>query len=183
MRRLNVRAWAVLRRDARSDVVWRHVFGDDGIGAYGGAGAYRDGAEDLRAGANGDVIADGGVALGLGEDLAAQGHAVVEHDAVADLRGLADDDAHAVVDEETAADGGTRVDLHAGEEAVDLRENARRASPASLPHPVADAVAPDGMEAGIHDGILYVAARGGVMISGVGEILADSGKNAHGHPL
>ena len=59
------------------------------------------------------------VALGAG---AAQGHALVEVAVVADLRRLADDDAHAVVDEEALADLGAGVDLDAGEEAADVRD-------------------------------------------------------------
>ena len=78
------------------------------------------------AGTDGDVVLDRRVTLRLGEHLTTEGDAVVQHDAVTDLGGLADDDAHAVVDEEPAADGGTRVDLDAREEAVELREDARR---------------------------------------------------------
>src|SRR4029453_9963595 len=46
----------------------------------------------------------------------AEGDPVVEHHVVAEDRGLADHDAHAVVDEEASADRGPRMDLHAREE-------------------------------------------------------------------
>jgi hypothetical protein len=42
---------------------------------------------------------------------------VIERDVLADLGGLADDDAHAVVDEEAAPDRGAGMNLDAGEEA------------------------------------------------------------------
>ena len=51
---------------------------------------------------------------------AAQGDAVVDQAVVPDLRRLADDDAHAVVDDEPAADSGTGVDLDAGPEPAPL---------------------------------------------------------------
>ena len=56
------------------------------------------------------------LAVGAG---AAEGHALGEAAVVADHRGLADDDAHAVVDEQPLADAGAGVDLDAGEEAAE----------------------------------------------------------------
>ncbi len=71
----------------------------------------------------------GGVALGLSKNLTTQGDAVINHDAISDFGGLTNHDAHAVVNEETAANGGSRVNLNAGEEAVNLRQNSCRATP------------------------------------------------------
>ena len=50
----------------------------------------------------------------------AKRHALIEHHVVADLGRLADDDAHAVVDEQALADPRRRVDLDAGQRAVQV---------------------------------------------------------------
>ena len=70
------------------------------------------------------VVADGGMALAVVLAGAAQGDAVVDQAVVADLGGLADDDAHAVVDDQAAADRGAGVDLNAGPEAGPLGDSA-----------------------------------------------------------
>ena len=48
-------------------------------------------------------------------DTPAQSHSVEQQHVVADLRGLTDDHAHAVVDEEALTDLRSRVDLDTGE--------------------------------------------------------------------
>ena len=69
-----------------------------------------------------DLVLDRGMAFGFANDLAglrvagedrAQGDSLVKLDAVADLGCLADDDARAVIDEESAADRGAGVDVDA----------------------------------------------------------------------
>ena len=80
----------------------RHVLDDDRVGADLGAVADRDRAEQLGAGADGDVVAEGRVALAALEAGAAQRHPLVEGHPLADLGGLADHHAGAVVDEELA---------------------------------------------------------------------------------
>ena len=55
---------------------------------------------------------------------AAQGDAVVNQAVVPDLGGLADDKAHAVVDDQALADGGAGVDLDAGAAAAGLGDQA-----------------------------------------------------------
>ena len=95
--------------------------------------------------AHGDVVFQGGVAFCLGEHLAAQGYPVVQHHAVADVSGFANDHSHAVVDEEAPTDGGAGVDFHAGEKARELGEDARREFQSAFPQDVGDAVGPDGV--------------------------------------
>jgi hypothetical protein len=63
-----------------------------------------DVAEDFRAGADDYAVAERWVPLAGVLACAAEGDALVEEAVVADFGGLADDDAHAVVDEEAAAD-------------------------------------------------------------------------------
>ena len=62
----------------------RHVLDDDRVGADLGAVADRDRAQQLGAGADRDVVAEGRVALAALEAGAAQGHPLVERHAVAD---------------------------------------------------------------------------------------------------
>ena len=47
----------------------------------------------------------------------------------------------------------------------------------ALPHGVADAVHPDGVQARIHDGILYVASSGRIVLARVFQVLAHGGDN------
>ena len=73
-------------------------------------------ADHLGARADHDVVADGGVALLPLEARATQGHALEDAHVPADLGGLADDDAHAVIDEEPGAQHGGGMDLDTGQE-------------------------------------------------------------------
>ena len=57
----------------------------------------------------------------LCSDGAAQRDAVVEGDPIADLGGLTDDHAHAMIDEQVVTDGGAGVDFDAGQAAHELR--------------------------------------------------------------
>ena len=61
--------------------------------------------------------------LALVEAAPAQSHPVVDHHVITDLRGFADHHAHAVVDEEPPADGGSGVDFDACEKSGDLGEH------------------------------------------------------------
>src|SRR3954447_6924026 len=89
----------------------RHVLYDDRVGADLGVLADRDRTQELRPGANRDVVAEGRVALAALEAGATQGHPLVEGHPGADPRRLADHHAGAVVDEEFLADLGGGVDL------------------------------------------------------------------------
>ena len=55
---------------------------------------------------------------------AAQGDTLIEGNVVADFRRLADHAAHAVIDEQAAADGGARMDLDPRQHAPDVRQQA-----------------------------------------------------------
>ena len=95
---------------------------------------------------------------------AAQGHTVVDGAVVADLGGLAKDDAHTVVDEQALADLGTRVDLDArfvpGQEKVLV-----------LIQPVCYPVIHQNMETGVEQNDLQHVARGGVFALDVACVL------------
>ena len=87
------------RRDADDGGVGFDVFDDDGVAADARVIADFDGADDFGARAEDDVRADGGVAFARAPRGAAEGHALVDADVVAEVGGFADDDAHAVVNE------------------------------------------------------------------------------------
>ena len=79
---------------------------------------------------------------------AAQRHVLIERDVVADFGRLADDHAHAVIDEQSLADGRAGVDLDAGLFAGALRHNARQQLHVVLPQPVRAPVPPDRQKPG-----------------------------------
>ena len=56
---------------------------------------------------------------------AAQGNTLIERDIVADLRRLADDQGHAMIDEQPAADHRAGVDIDAGKEAPEVGDDTR----------------------------------------------------------
>src|SRR5579862_8749468 len=82
--------------------------------------------ENLGACSDHDVVADRGVTLALLVAGSAERDAQVNENVVANLSGLADYHAHAVVDEETAADPGSRMDFDAGQKAGNLGDETRQ---------------------------------------------------------
>src|SRR3954452_8941140 len=84
--------------------VRRHVGDHDAVRADLRAVADRDRAQQLRARPDRDVVLHRRVAVAGREAGAAERDALVERHVVADLRGLADDDAGPVVDEQALAD-------------------------------------------------------------------------------
>ena len=126
-----------VRGDADDGGVGRHVVEDDGARADAGVFADGDVAEDVGVVADEDAVADGGVALAVALAGSAQGDALIEGDVAADDGGFADDDAGGVVDEEAAAEQRAGMDVDAGEEAGDLRENARGETQVGAPERVA----------------------------------------------
>ena len=105
---------------------------------------YRTGA-DARVLANGDVsqnvgaiahedaVAQGRMTLAFLLAGASQGYVLVESDVVADNRSLADDHAHAMIDEQAPSDVRSGVYLNAGPEARHLRAKTRQKPAVVLP--------------------------------------------------
>ena len=80
---------------------------------------------------------------------AAQGHAVVNQAVIADLCRLADDDTHAVVNDQTLADLGAGMNLNAGTVAAALGDQPGQKFQPMLITPVGFPVAPYGSHAGV----------------------------------
>ena len=81
---------------------------------------------------------------------------------VPDLGGLADDQAHAVVDDQALADGGAGVDLDPGAAAAPLGDHPRQEGQPVGIAPVGPAVAAHGLETGIEQQHLQGGAGGRV---------------------
>src|SRR5260370_36152177 len=88
----------------------------------------------------------GGVAR---EGQGAERYALIELDVSADVAGLADDDAGAVVDEEARADAGAGVNVNAGLGVGALGHHARDQRHADAPQFMGDAIDGYGFEARI----------------------------------
>ena len=113
--------------------------------------------QHLRTRADDDVVADRRMAL-LPALLArrpgaAEGHPMIERAIIADLGGFADHDAHAVIDEQAAADARPGVDLDPGQYPPDMRHEAAGQIPAVLPQPMREAIIEQSLKPGIaqHD--------------------------------
>ena len=102
-------------RHAHDGAVIGYVFNDDRVAADLDVVADANVAEHLGARAHGDVVAQGGVALAGLVAGTAERDALVEHAVVAHNGGLADDDAHGVVDKEVLADLRGGVNLNTGD--------------------------------------------------------------------
>ena len=142
-------------RDARDDGFGRCVLDHDGVRPHGAVVADVDRAQDFGARADRDAVPDGGVALDLGEGTAAERDAVVDHDVLADLGRFANDHAHAVVNEKAASDRGAGMDLDAGQETRQLRNQpGREPRGRVLPQLVRQPVRPDGVQSGVGEKVL-----------------------------
>src|SRR6266498_351558 len=102
--------------------MWRYIFNDDGAAANLGALTDRDRSEHHRADADSHIVLERWMALASLLAGAAERHALVQRDPIADLARLADHHTHAVVDEETPADRRAGMDLDTGEESANLRD-------------------------------------------------------------
>jgi hypothetical protein len=71
-----------------------------------------------------DPLSDGRVALAFLQAGAAQGDPVIQGHIPPDLGRLTDDHTHAMVNEQTGGEAGTRMDLNAGQAAGQLGEQA-----------------------------------------------------------
>lgn len=95
---------------------------------------------------------------------APQGNTLVEGDVVPDLRGLADDHAHAVVDEDPLTDLRPGMDLDPREQAAHVGYDAGDDRDAVLPQPVGDVVQPQGVQPRVGQDDLQGAAGGRVAV-------------------
>src|SRR5262249_22848060 len=131
-------------RDAAGD-----LFEDDRIGADPRIGAYDDRSENFRAGADDDAGFQSRMALAVNELRSAERDALIERHVIADLGRLADDGAHAVIDENPLSDDRTRMNFDPRQPAAQMRNEPREHGEISLPETMRQAMDEDGMNAGI----------------------------------
>ena len=133
--------------------------------------------QDAGIGVDGDVVAQGGVALDAGKLLAlargggAQGDTLVDLGMAANDRGLADDNAGAVVDEEVLPYLRAGADVDARDAVSVLAQQARDQRHLQLLQLVCHAVGEDGEEAGVANEDLLEAARRRVAVEGGVDVL------------
>lgn len=145
--------------------VGRHLLQHDRIRADAAVIANVERTEHLCARRNKHIVANRRVALAGVVSGAAEGHAMVNRAIVTDLGGFADDNAHAVVNEQAAANGRARVDLDAGHMARKLRKPAREEKPLMFVQPVRLPVQDQRVKALIQQEYLERGARGRVAVA------------------
>lgn len=166
-------------RHAHDGAVGRHVFDHHGVAADLDVIADGDISQHLGTGAHSDVVAQRGVALARLIAGSAQGDALVEGAIVADDGGLANDDAHGMVDEEVPADMRGGVNFDTGYMAGYLRHDTREAFAAVVPQPVLGHMIPFCVKAGIGEKDDKAVLRSGVFPLNGGDILANCRDKAH----
>lgn len=152
--------------DFAGDAHYGAVFGDrmddDTACADAGVAADADVAEDFGASADDNVVAKRRVAFPGFLAGAAESDALIEEAIITDFGGFADDDAHSVIDEKTAADGGAGMNFDAGEPASGLGNQAGDERDAGPVEGICKAVEEDGVDAGVTEKNLGDAFGGGV---------------------
>ena len=110
-------------------------------------------------GKNTIIIAFAGIFAG-----AAQRYPVVDGAVIPDLTGLAEHDAHAMVDEDATADSGAGVDFNAGQKAARVRDDTRNRLPILCPAPVRQTMDHHGVKARIGEDDLPAGMSRGVLL-------------------
>ena len=107
----------------------------------------------------------------------AERYTVINGAVVADFGGLADNDAHAVVDKQAAANGRTRMNLNAGHMPRKLRQRTRKKEMLVFVQPVRLTVVKQGMETLIEQNNFQCGACSRVAVPNRACILEQSLKN------
>ena len=174
----------MLRRNAGNNRIGGVIVDDHGVRANSAIGTNLHRTEHLSAGTNGHAVTDGGVTLHLLQGATAQGHAVVQHHVVTDLSGFTNDNAHAVIDEETAANGRAGVNLHTGQKTSKLRESTSQSLRLILlPELMGQTVNPNGVHTRIVQRNLDSATRSRVVLADVLNIFTQTRNKTHGFPF
>jgi len=167
------------RRVADGRALRRHFLDHHRVRSDARAVAHGEAAQHLGPGTDDHPTAQRRMALGaLGERGAPQRHALVNGAVVADLGGLADHDAHAMVHEDAAADDRPGMDLDAGQKARQVRDKAAGPAQPVRPAPVRDAVHPQRVQAGIAGDDFPGGARGRVAVADRLDVLAQAAQHA-----
>lgn len=149
------------------------IIGDECIGADLGAISYVDSAQDSGTTADDDTIADGRMSLATILRPRPQGDIVIDHHIVSNDRSLSDHHSHAMVDEESTTDSRAWVDLDPGLPTDVVRIDPGEESKLAIPHPMREAMAPDGVEPWIGEEDLQAGTRRWVSLHRIVDVLED----------
>jgi hypothetical protein len=107
-----------------------------------------------------------------------EGDTVIQRAVIADLGGLADDNAHAVIDKKPPPDGGARMNFHAGEKTRGMRHRAAQPLQSHLPQRIGEIpMPPDRVHARITGHHLPPVAGGGVAFIDAGDVFFQAGEH------
>ena len=119
--------------------------------------------QDLRVRADDDIVAQGRMPLcAAGQRGAAEGHSLIKRAVIADLGGLADDYAHAVIDKQPPADARAGVDLDPRQHPPQMRHEPPGKQPAAPPQPMGEAMKNQRMKPRIAQRHLDTRPGGGI---------------------
>ena len=174
----------MLRRNTGNNRIGGVIVDDHSVRTNSAIGTNLHRAQHLRTGTNGHTVTNGGVTLHLLQGTTAQGHAVVQHHVVTNLSGLTNHNAHAVINEETAANGRTGVNLHTGQKTSKLRESTSQSLRLILlPELMGQTVNPNRVHTRIVQRNLDSAARSRIVLADVLNIFTQTRNKTHGFPF
>jgi hypothetical protein len=117
------------------------------------------------------------MALALAPGGTAQRDAVIQRAFVLDHRSLADDHAHAVVDEDPATDGCPGMDLDTRDPAREMGNKTRQPAQTGAPKPVREPMQRQCMEARIAGQHLPCGTGGGIAFENAGNVFTQMGEH------
>lgn len=148
----------------------RDVLQHNRVGTDTGAVADRYGTEYFRPGADYDAIAQGRVPFSLFPGCSPQRHSVIERAIIADHRGFAYDDTHAVIDEKTPPYLCSGMNLYTGPPASQSRNEASRPCQPAVPQPMAEAMSQNGVYPRVSGEDFKIGLGRGVAVEDAAEI-------------
>src|SRR5580698_3762711 len=139
--------------------------------------ADRDVAQDLRAGADDDIISNGRVSFGSFLAGSPQSHALIKQHIVANLGSLTNHHAHSVIDKTSPSNRRTGMDLDARDGSIKLRNNPRQQRESRKVHTVRCPMQQDGMKARVTEENLKRALGGWIAVENRVDLFPDGPKH------
>lgn len=160
--------------DPHDHGVRRDIFDHHGVGADAAPLADGHRAKNFCPRADHNSFRQGGMAFAFDERCPPQRDPLVECDVGRDLRGFADNDAHAVVNEQPLADDRAGMDFHPGDEPSRGRNPSRQQFKSDSPQPVGHPMGPKGVNAGIEQNDFQRVSGGRIAVKRGLDILPES---------
>jgi hypothetical protein len=112
--------------------------------------------------------------------LTAQRHTVINQTVISDYRRFADHDTHAMVDNNTAANGGPGVNLNAGKKTAPGGDDSGQQLYPRPPQPMSHPMPQQSVDAGGGEKHVHAISSRRVTLEGRSEVFADFGPRSHG---